>query len=105
MAKIVKRTISWGASTAPDVQGYKFYWAVGQGAVIDYLSDNVDVGNVITIIIPDDVPTFPLVEDLVQIGVTAYDDVGNESDMTVSNDVPFDFTAPDAPTNLVVGTL
>ena len=105
MAKIVKRTINWGASTAPDVQGYKFYWKVGEGEVVDYLSDNQDVGNVTNITIPDDAPTFPLVDDLVQIGITAYDDVGNESDMTVASNVPFDFTAPDAPTNLVVGTL
>jgi len=104
MAKIAKRSISWGASTAPDVAGYKLYWKVGEGEVVDYLSDNQDVGNVTNITIPDDVPTFPLVDDLVQIGITAYDDVGNESDMTVAN-VPFDFTAPDAPTNLVVGTL
>ena len=105
MAKIVKRTISWGASTATDVQGYKLYWAVGAGATVDYTSVFADVGNVTTVIIPDDVPTFPIVDDVVTIGVTAYDDVGNESDMTVVNDVPFDFTAPDAPTNVVVGTV
>jgi hypothetical protein len=105
MAKIVKRTISWGASTAPDVQGYKIYWAVGAGGSVDYTSTFADVGNVTSVIIPDDVPTFPIVDDVVTIGVTAYDDVGNESDMTVVTDVPFDFTAPDAPTNVVVGTI
>jgi hypothetical protein len=101
MAKIVKRKISWGASTAADTTGYKLYWSVGEGATLDYNSDNADVGNVTSVIIPDDIPTFPLVEDIINVGATAYDDMGNESDMTVIN-APFDFTAPDAPTNLVV---
>jgi len=101
MAKIVKRKISWGASTATDTQGYKLYWSVGEGTTLDYTSDNVDVGNVTSVTIPDDVASFPLVDNTINIGVTAYDDVGNESDMTTISS-PFDFTAPDAPTNLVV---
>lgn len=105
MAKIVKRTIGWGASTAPDIQGYKIYWSVGVGEAVDYTSAFADVGNVTSVVIPDDVPTFPIVDDMVTIGVAAYDDVGNESDMTVVTDIPFDFTAPDAPTNVVVGTI
>jgi len=105
MAKIIKRTISWGASTALDLTGYKLYWNVGANANVDYLSTNANVGLKTTIIIPDDVPAFPLGDALVSLGVTAYDDVGNESDMTVIKNVPFDFTAPDAPTNLVVGVL
>lgn len=105
MAKIKKRTISWGASTATDVTGYKLYWAVGANANVDYLSSFADVGNKVSIVIPDDVPTFPLVDNQMSLGVTAYDDIGNESDMTVVKNVPFDFVAPDAPTNLVVGTL
>jgi len=104
MAKIVKRKISFEAAAAPDVQGYKLYWSVGEGTLLDYTSENADVGNVTDVIIPDDIPTFPLADDIINIGVTAYDDVGNESDMsTISS--PFDFTAPDAPTNLVVTTV
>ena len=102
MAKIVKRNITFDASTAPDVQGYKLYWAVG--ATVDYNSDSLDIGNNLSVVIPDDVPAFPLVEGDITIGITAYDDIGNESDMTVLT-APFDFDAPDAPTNLVVGTL
>lgn len=102
MAKIAKRTISFDPSTASDVAGYKLYWSID--GPVDYLSANADVGNKTTIIIPDDVPTFPLVEAQVNIGVSAYDAIGNESDM-VTVTAPFDFDAPDAPTNLVVGTL
>ncbi len=105
MAKIKKRTISWGASTAADVTGYKLYWAVGINAPVDYLSSFADVGNKTSVVIPDGVLNFPLVDDQMSLGVTAYDDIGNESDMTVLKNVPFDFVAPDAPTNLAVGTL
>lgn len=99
MAKIVKRTIQFAAATAPDVQGYKLYWAVGDN--VNYNSDNVDIGNTTSVTIPDDVPSFPLVEAEINLGVTAYDDMGNESDMTKVS-APFDFDAPDAPTNLEV---
>lgn len=102
MAKIVKRSISFGASSAPDIAGYKLYWSVG--SPVDYTSTNADIGNKTTVIIPDDVPSFPLVEAQVNIGITAIDDIGNESDMVTAT-APFDFDAPDAPTNLVVGTL
>lgn len=102
MAKIVKRTISFNPPDAPDVSGYKLYWSTG--VTVDYTSTNADLGNKTKIIIPDDVPSFPLVENQITIGITAYDDVGNESDMVITT-APFDFDAPDAPTNLVVGTL
>ena len=105
MAKILQRTISWDPSPATDVVGYNLYWAVGADAVVDYLSDHANVGNKTNVVIPDDVAEFPLVEDVMSLGVTAFDDIGNESDMTSVQNVPFDFVAPDAPTNLVVGTL
>lgn len=102
MAKIVKRTISFSPSGAPDLIGYKLYWSTD--TPVDYTSANADIGNKTTIIIPDDVSNFPLVEAQVNIGITAIDDMGNESDMATTT-APFDFDAPDAPTNLVVGTL
>ena len=104
MAKVVKRTVNFTAAVAPDVQGYKLYWSIGENTPLDYTSENVDIGNTTEVVIPDDIPSFPLVDALINLGVTAYDEVGNESDMTTLS-TPFDFTAPDAPTNLVVGTL
>jgi len=106
MAKIVKRTLSWSPSAATDLAGYRLYWAIGANATIDYDSNHVDLQNVTGIVIPDDVPSvFPLAEPILSIGVSAFDVIGNESDITVVQNVPFDFVAPDAPTNLVVGTL
>lgn len=102
MAKVLKRRVRWPASNAVDVVGYKVYWVVG-GGQIDYSSENfVQVpANVSQIAIPDQIPALADVEDDVTIGVSAIDDIGNESDVT-SVTVPFDFAAPDAPANVVV---
>jgi hypothetical protein len=51
--------------------------------------------------LPDDVPLFPLVNADVELGVTAVDAAGNESEMTKAS-ARFFFAPPDAPTNLVI---
>jgi hypothetical protein len=102
MAKVRKTQITWDAVDSPDVAGYRLYWAVGGG--VDYNSEFLEVGNVTEIILPDDVPSFPLVAGDIEIGVTAVNQRGNESDMTVFS-APFDFTAPRAPGNIKVKDL
>ena len=99
MAKIKTKRVRWDSSTSPDVAGYKLYWAIGQG--VNYDSDAAEVGNVSEVILPDEVPSFPRVAGDIEIGVTAVNYKGNESDMSVCS-APFDFTAPEAPLNLVV---
>ena len=99
MAKFRKRLVSWDAVESSDVTGYKLYWAVGGG--VDYDSNFAEVGDVTEVILPDDLPSFPLITGDVEIGVTAVSKNGNESDITVFS-APFDFTAPPAPANLVV---
>jgi len=103
MAKIVKRKISWDNSTAPDVTAYRFYWTPSDTPV-DYNAPHVEVSTP-QVIIPDDVPSLVNIDETLNIGVTALDELGNESDMTVVNNVPFDFAAPPAPTNVVVETV
>jgi len=102
MAKVRKTQITWDAVDSPDVAGYRLYWAVGGG--VDYNSEFLEVGNVTEIILPDDVPSFPLVAGNIEIGVTAVNQRGNESDMSVFS-APFDFTAPRAPGNIMVKDL
>jgi hypothetical protein len=99
MAKIKTKRVRWDSSTSPDVAGYKLYWAIGQG--VNYDSDSADMGNVNEVILPDEVPSFPRVAGDIEIGVTAVNYKGNESDMSVCS-APFDFTAPEPPLNLVV---
>ena len=100
MAKIKRRKVRWSNNYyASDVVGYKLYWA--SSGSVDYNSDCVEVGNVNEVILPDDITSFPVVSGDIEIGVTAVNQTGNESDMTklFTN---LDFTAPDAPTDLVV---
>lgn len=99
MAKFQKKKVSWDGVDSSDVASYKLYWAVGGG--VDYDSDFAEVGNVTEVILPDDVPSFPLVATDVEIGVSAVSHRGNESDMSVFI-AAFDFTAPPAPENLMV---
>ena len=101
-AGIRKRKIYWHASDSLGVVGYKLYWAVGKG--VNYDSDFAEVGNVTEVILPNDVPSFPMNTRDIEIAVVAVDFVGNESDMTKLY-APFGFNAPDAPTGLKVETL
>ena len=102
MAKVQKRKIHWNASNSPGVVGYKIYWAVGKG--VNYDSAFAEVGNVTEVILPDEVPSFPIAAGNIELGVVAVDHIGNESDMTKLY-APFGFTAPAAPTGLTVETI
>ena len=102
MARVRKRKVHWDASNGLGVVGYKLYWAVGKG--VNYDSDFADLGNVTEVILPDDVPSFPIDAGDIELAVVAVDHIGNESDMTKLY-APFGFTAPDAPTGLTVETI
>jgi hypothetical protein len=102
MTRIRKWRISWHASNNPDVTGYRLYWA--KGSRVNYASDFAEVGKVTEVILPDDVPSFPLVHGDIEIGVTSIGRNGNESNMTVTSAL-FDTVAPDAPSNLKLEVL
>ena len=102
MAKIKKRRLRWDPSTSSHILGYKLYWAEGGG--VNYDSDCALVGNVTHLILPDDVPLFPIVKGSLELGLTAVDETGNESDMTKFY-VPFQFSIPDPPMNPVLETM
>ncbi len=102
MARVRKKKVHWDASNGLGVVGYKLYWAVGKG--VNYDSDFADLGNVTDVILPDDVPSFPIDTGDIELAVVAVDHIGNESDMTKLY-APFGFTAPDAPTGLTLETL
>ena len=100
MAKIKRRRLKWEPSTSSQVVGYKLYWAEGGG--VDYNSDFAIVGNVTEVIVPDDIKSFPVVRQAVELGVTALNEVGNESDM-LKIYASFQFSVPDIPKNLEIG--
>jgi hypothetical protein len=101
-------TLKFTPSQSTDVVGYKLYY-VPQGETLDYASPSIDLG------LPDvnaegkieaqvsELPNFQAADDVFSLGITAVDDVGNESPMSTA-DVTLDFTAPDAPGPIEVVT-
>jgi hypothetical protein len=92
--KVAKKKISWEASPSPSVVGYRVYWSVGKR--VTYESPFVDVGHSTSFVLPDDVPSFPLIAGRIELGVTSVSRSGNESEMVVLSTL-FDFTKPRAP--------
>ena len=92
------KTLRWTASLAPDVEGYYIYIQLVPEPVTQS-SQQYDVGNVTEIELNS---LLGDVDGTYNIGVSAYDDVKNEGPMALIQNVPLDFVAPDAPTNLEI---
>ena len=97
MGKIIKRTVRWEASA--DAKKYRLYWST-QGPV-GYDSEFFEIENKSLVILPDEVPSFPKIAENVELGITAVNEVGNESDLTIAR-VYVDFTVPEAPKAITV---
>ena len=102
MAKLKKRKLSWIESGSSQVIGYKLYWS-NNGAV-DYDSKSEMLGNVTEIVLPDDVKSFKPNGGPVRFGVTAVDELGNESDM-ITMKAPYQFNVPEPPDDLYLQKL
>ena len=102
MAKIIKRKLRWTKSISPQIVGYKLYWS--ENEEVNYNSQCVKLGNVTEIVLPDDVSSFKSNGGPIELGVTAIDEIGNESDM-VTLRAPYQFTVPEAPTELYLRKL
>ena len=94
MAKIKRRRLKWIASDSSQVVGYKLYWS--ENGEVNYDSQWVMLGNVTEIVLPDDVKSFTPNGGPIEFGVTAVDELGNESDMVTLN-APYQFNVPRAP--------
>jgi Tfp pilus assembly protein PilZ len=99
MGKIKQRRIRWERSLTEDVIKYRLYWSIGGG--VDYHSDHADVGDVTEVVLPGDIPSFPLTSGKFELGISAMNQAGNESVLTKAN-IQLDFTVPEAPANLRV---
>lgn len=102
MAKIKKRKLKWIASSSAQVVGYKLYWS--QKGRVNYYSKCVTLGNVTEITLPDDLDSFVPGGGPVEFGITAVDELGNESDMTTLK-APYQFNVPEAPEDLYMQNL
>jgi hypothetical protein len=90
---VKKVTMNFPPSPSADTVGYKLYVQKEPDAV-SFDSQVFDIGNTTTL----DLGTLMVDADGVfNIGVTAYDDAGNESAMSILNGVALDFVQPDPP--------
>ena len=102
MAKIKKRRLKWTASESAQVVGYKLYWS--DSGEINYDSKCAVLGNITEIVLPDDVEAFMPNGGPFVFGITALDELGNESDMTTLV-APYQFNVPKAPDELYLQKL
>jgi hypothetical protein len=102
MGKLRSRKVRWEASRSADVVGYRLYWST-RGAV-NYDSEYLDVGMITEVTIPNEIPSFRMISGDIELGISAINQAGNESEMTKAT-VHLDFTVPQAPEKLVVDEL
>ena len=102
MAKLKKRILRWQASSSPQVIGYKLYWS--DSGDLNYESDQIILGNVTEIVLPDDVDSFKPNGGPIELGISSIDELGNESDM-IKLMAPYQFSVPEAPRNLRIEKL
>ena len=101
MAKIKQKRIRWKPPINQNIQYYKFYWDIPVLGGVDYDSSSSRLSNSAEVLLPDGVPSFPHIEGTLELGITAVDDMGNESDMN-SFSIDIDFVEPDRPSGLLV---
>ncbi len=94
MAKIKKRTLRWTASESPQVVGYKLYWS--EGGQVSYDCPFAKLGNTTEVVLPDDVESFDPESGPIEFGISAVDELGNESDL-ITISAPYQFNVPQAP--------
>jgi hypothetical protein len=97
MGKIRQKKIRWKPSSSSEVVGYKLYWS--EDEELSYDSRSVEVGNVTQIILPDDIPSLPLLKGRITLGISAVNEAGNESDITRMT-AELNFFVPNAPKRL-----
>jgi Tfp pilus assembly protein PilZ len=97
VGNVKKKRLIWDRSLSEKVTKYRVYWSKVRG--IDYDSDYAEVGDVAQLILPDDIPSFPLVAAEMELGVSAITDAGNESEIAKII-VSVDFAVPEQPKNL-----
>ena len=102
MGKIRKKKVRWEPSGSDDVAKYRLYWS--KYGEVTYESESAEIGTVTEVVLPDDVPTFPLIAGDLHLGISAISEAGNESDLTKLT-AYFNFVAPEPPQNLEVEDL
>jgi hypothetical protein len=100
--------LKFNPSDSPDVKSYRLYVVEApadvkeiDGATGKYKAPFFNIG-LNTNVDLNGIAGFPTKDAVYNLGVTALDDVGNESEMMAVNDVPLDFAAPNPVSGLTV---
>ena len=102
MGKIKQKRLRWEPAAGEEVAKFKLYWS--ENGTVDYTSPFAELGAVTQVVLPDKIPSFPRIAGNLELGITAVNQAGNESDITKIS-AYFDFTVPEAPKSLVVEDL
>jgi hypothetical protein len=98
MSNVKDTWLRFPPSDSPDVVTNKIYVTMSPDAVTAD-SPSFDIGNTINAdgLVEVNLKTIPemsTMDGVYNVGVVAVDDRGNESSMTLANDIPLDFLAP-----------
>ena len=100
MAKVKSVVVKFPASPSPDVLEYRPYMAEAPNAV-GYDSPAFDLGNVTELDLSA-IEGMTSKDGVYNLGITAVDDAGNVSSMSLAENVAINFAAPDPPGVIVV---
>ena len=103
MAKVKSAILKFDPSDSPDVVGYKLYMEQSP-LVVSYDSQSYDLGNNTEVDLST-IPDMTTRDGVYNLGISAVDDAGNESSMSLMNDVPLDFLAPNPPGEITIERL
>ena len=102
MGRMKKHKLSWKPSESQLVIGYRLYWS--KGTPVNYNSNFIDLGNVNEINLPDIISNNVPLGESINLGISALDESGNESDITILPE-PYQLSMPSAPKGLALTTL
>jgi len=97
MGRVKTVTLSFEPSLSPDVVGYVLYMEEAP-TTVTYESDSFNLGDSTSVVIAD-IPNMGTLDGHYNFGITAVDDTGNESDMSLISNVKIDLVPPFGPTN------
>ena len=103
MALVKSAVLNIPASGSPDIVGYKLYIEPAETPV-SYASESFLLGDVDQVDLSL-LPGFTTRDGRYNIGVSSVDDAGNESSMSVLDDIALDFVAPDPPGEITIERL
>ena len=102
MGRIRKHKLSWKPSGSCPVVGYRLYWS--NETPVSYDSNFIKLGNIIEVNLPDILLGVAPSEGSFNLGISALDEAGNESDIIFLPE-SYHLSVPSAPVDLVLTTL